>query len=66
MNMDNYQHYLKLDLSESEGKWAIVIGGEIIITDEKNLKTELEKAKIKHSNEIPFVTKISEKLLRVI
>ena len=64
--MDNYQHYLKLDLSEPEGKWAIVIGGEIIITDEKNLKTELEKAKIKHSNEIPFVTKISEKLLRVI
>ncbi|MCX6748742.1 MAG: DUF5678 domain-containing protein [Candidatus Pacearchaeota archaeon] len=60
MNTENYNTFLKLDLSSYIGDWVAICDGKIVSTD-GNIKKVYEDAKEKCPNKRPFITKVPEK-----
>ena len=59
MNIQNYNSFLKLDLSEHTGEWIAICRGKIVAKD-RNIKRVYEEAKKKCPNERPLITKVPE------
>jgi len=59
MKNQNYNSFLKLDLSKHTGKWIAICKGKIVSKD-KDLKKVYEEAKKKCPTERPLITKTPE------
>lgn len=59
----NFEAYLKLDKTDLENKYVVIVNGEIIAKGE-DIESMLEKVRRKYPHEIPFVAKVpDEKML---
>jgi len=57
---NNYEYFMKMDLSSYIGKW-IAICGEKIVSSGDNPKDVLNNAKKSCPGQIPLLTKVPEK-----
>ena len=60
MNEQNYNSFLKLDLSKHIGEWVAICKGEIV-SKGKDIKEIHEESKRKCPNERPLIIKVPEK-----
>lgn len=60
MKTDNYEMFLKLDMSEFIGEWVVIIDGEIVAHG-KNVKEVLKEAITRFPGKRPMIARIPEK-----
>lgn len=60
MNTQNYDFFMKLDLSEHIGEWIAVCEGKIVARG-RDIKKVYAEAKEKYPNKKPFIAKVPEK-----
>jgi len=58
---DEYEWYLKNDLSKYGGKWVAILDRKVVASG-KNAGKLLEDFKKKHPNKTPLITKINNRL----
>ena len=66
VNVDNYESFISMDLSEYAGKWIAIDNGKVIAED-YDFKKVFQKAKeLIPSNKRPFITKIRTKVNKIL
>ena len=60
MNTQNYNSFLKVDLSKYIGEWIAICRGKIVAKG-KDIEKVYEEAKKKYPKERPLITKVPEK-----
>lgn len=60
MDDQNYNSFMKLDLSKHAGEWIAICEGKIIAKG-KDIKKVHDKAKEKYPSKRPLITKVPEK-----
>ena len=59
--MNNYDWFIKQDLSNYSGKWLAIIDKKVVASEE-NVENLIKQVKKAYPNKRPFITKIRDKL----
>ena len=63
--MDNFEYFVKTDLSKFVGNWVAILNNKIIASG-KNFKEVAEKADKAFPNQKPLFTKVPKKTARIL
>jgi len=61
----NFETYLRLDKTDLENKYVVIINGEIVAKG-KDIENMLEKVRRKYPHEMPFVAKVPDERMLIL